>query len=157
MRIELLRELYEREVKPICGAPQGCKLQEIAAVEHALGASLAPVHRDFLLWMGKDHKGLLHGTRVFVDDLLLNLAVLYELFETNGLAFPKDRRVCVFFTHQGYQATWYELPSLSSDPECFFLNECAEPPAIQHQSSFSEFMKDQLSGAAQALRHFKER
>src|SRR5262245_18871306 len=108
--IEKLRSVHKADIEPFLRSPNGCSLRDVKKTEDVLGYRLAACHREFLLWMGRDKRGIFQGSCVFVDDLVPNREVLDGLLQTNNLSLPQDGDVCVFFTHQGYQAAWYDLP-----------------------------------------------
>lgn len=115
--LERFRALY-RGPEPV-----GASELDVIALEREVGLRLPADYRAFLRWMGRDRNGVWRGSECFVDDIVSITRDLPDLMEENGLlhALP-DRYVCVFM-HQGYIATWFAVPTDSSDPAAFVFNE----------------------------------
>lgn len=111
--------------------PTGASESEVAALERQLGMRLPRDYRAFLRWMGRDRHGVWGGSDCFVDDILSITRDLPDLMEENGLLHElPERYVCVFM-HQGYIATWFEVPPDASDPPAFVFNEGQRELGIQ--------------------------
>lgn len=114
--LEELRSLHR-------GSAVGASEAEVAAVEQQLGIRLPADYRAFLLWMGRDKRGMWEGSDCFVDDIVRITEALPKLLEENGLAHELPAKYVCVLMHQGYIATWFEVPAESDDPPAYVFNE----------------------------------
>jgi hypothetical protein len=66
-----------------------------------------------------------------------------------GLSFALPKNYLSFFSHQGYMASWFELPKLSDDPPCWFYHEGMglKEPIID--GTFTEVLIKDMRGLAE--------
>lgn len=147
--LESVRAYHQLHIEPLLGAPQGCELPKIEALEARLGFGVPEAYREFLLWMGRDFDGIFRGSDCFLIHVLDNNDWLPELLTENAVNSPLPERYVAFFMHQGYIAAWFEIPA-SPDPECLFFAEGAtERP--EGQGAFSSFLLAQMEGLLPGL------
>ncbi|MET1079860.1 MAG: SMI1/KNR4 family protein [Pseudomonas sp.] len=145
MLIAQALELHCSAIEPLRGPAVGAAEHDVAALEVRLGCRFPLAYREFLLWMGEDRKGLLHGTECFLGDVESNEQGLVDLLCENDLPPPLDRPV-VFFLHQGYLACWFCTSDTAEDPEVFSFNEGLSEAGIRSLGRFSRWLYVELSG-----------
>ena len=112
--------------------PVGCKQSEIDALEVEVGFTLPEVYKEYLLFMGRDYKGVLKGTDCFIDDAISNTKYLPELLGENKIVFKLPENYLAFFCHQGYIISWFALPCESDNPVCYFFSEGTTENPIEY-------------------------
>jgi len=145
-----LQKFYRLEIEPLLGPPKGASNAEIAQLEKALGFPLPRDYRSFLRWMGKDTDGPLIGSDCFVDDIVDNNRTLVELLSENDVSYRLPTRYVTVFTHQGYMAAWFEMPTAADDPPCAFLTE--QTCELQFFDSVTDFFLEELRALLPAVR-----
>lgn len=126
-------------------APIGASEQEIQELETGLGLRIADVHREFLLWMGKDRAGIFSDEQWYLDQIVPMTKALPALLKRGGFAPPLVDYVC-FYNHQGYAMAWYLLPARAEDPEIYLYVEGDDEfgsPAIW--GTFSSWIEENLN------------
>jgi len=143
------KALHARSVAPKLGGPVGASEAEIAKLEGRLGFSLPTTYREYLGWMGRDFEGIFRGSNWFISDLESNKEVLKGLLEEVGSRYEVTPSNLVFFTHQGYMAAWFDSAKNEADPECWYINDGMQAPAIS--GKFTEVLLADLTGLSSCL------
>ena len=123
MSIESAKQFHASHVAPKLGAPVGATPDDVEALERRLGLPLPQSYKDYLLWMGRDYKGIFRGSAWFIDSIYSNKETLRSLLEEAGSRYVLKESHLVFFTHQGYMAAWFDSESSEQDPDCWFMND----------------------------------
>ena len=135
-------EFYTRNFQKKFGFPKGCSFEEIRGLEHDFGYVFPDAYREFLSWMGKDHRGVFCGSDWYSKDIKGNTEYLPDLLDDNGITWDSTN-LLVFFCHQGYMAAWFNLPKEDEDPLVGFFSEgTTGEPIIQ--GTFSKFLLNEL-------------
>ena len=153
--IESLRRYHREQIEPLIGAPLGCEPEEVDRLEAELGYSVPAAYREFLLWMGRDRRGVFVGSDCFIEHILENNELLPELLEENNVQFSLPDRYIAFFTHQGYIAAWFPV-SGHPDPISWCFNE-STMSAPEEQGPFTAFILAELIANAELTRESHER
>jgi hypothetical protein len=90
--------------------PIGCADSEIFALEKSVGFELPAAYKDYLFFMGNDYNGVMRGTDCFVNNVKENTDYLPELLKENNIEGGLADNYLVFYNHQGYIASWFNLP-----------------------------------------------
>lgn len=126
-------------------APIGASEADIRKLEEDLGLRLADAHREFLLWMGRDHAGILSDEQWYVDQIDSMTKWLPGLLRQNGIDPPQGNYVCVY-NHQGYAMAWYLLPASTADPDIYLYCEGDERfPRPVIWGAFSDWIEHNLN------------
>lgn len=149
MSIESAKLFHASHVAPIKGEPFGATPEEVDALERRLGLPIPHDYKEFLLWMGRDYHGIFCGSAWFIDTIFANKETLRDLLEEVGSRYVLKESHLVFFTHQGYMATWFDLETSEQDPECWFINDSMTEP-VKTGFFSAELLKD-LAGLAPLL------
>jgi hypothetical protein len=129
----------------------GCTQDEIIDLEWRLGISLPKAYQEFLLSMGHGAGKFLRGSDCFFKHLILLQEWAVELLEENH--FPKSlpENAFVFFMHQGYQFSFFNL-SEGDDPPTYFYSEGINQISFtKSHERFSEFLATEIEIHAQYL------
>ncbi|NJL35136.1 MAG: SMI1/KNR4 family protein [Chloroflexaceae bacterium] len=86
--LESSKDYYQRSWPSADLEPIGSTEEEITALEGRMGFRLPEAHREFLLWMGNDHKGLLRVGYWYLRDIESNTEYIAEWLTENGVAVP---------------------------------------------------------------------
>ena len=117
-------------------------------IERDLGIVLPEDYREFLLWFGNDHDGVLVGSDCFVNDVVKNTEALPELMADNDIADLLPPRFVCPFMHQGYIATWFAVPTDSGDPRGYAFHEGQREKGVQGGETIMElFLRDIIAMA----------
>ena len=146
--LDEIKEFYRREIQPKLGNPVGATPDEIDKLEKAIGCELPDAYREFLLWMGKDHRGIFQGSDCFIEHVPDNKEVLENLLRDNKVEYEVPSNCIVFFTHQGYIAAWFFAGKAEPDPEIWVYSESIEMEKPQTYGTFSGWLSAEISGLA---------
>lgn len=145
-----IKEFHKIAVAPYKGESIGCYEEEVTALERQFGFPFPEACRQFLLWMGKDLKGVFVGSGWFYNDVISNSRDLKSLLTDNKVDFELPAHYLAFFMHQGYMAAWFTLPKESENPVVYFYHECKMArPRIE--GKFTEFLFSDMKGMASFL------
>lgn len=129
----------------ICEAYEikGASLEEIAAVEAAIGKVLPAQYREFLLGIGWGAGRFLQGTDIFLSALDGLRDEALGLLQDNheGIELPED--AFVFSMHEGYEFTYFSILK-GDDPPVHQYVEGNGPPVLTWKS-FSDFLSDSIA------------
>jgi hypothetical protein len=141
-----IKRIAPRSLKPV-----GCNEQEVVDLEAKIGYALPEAYRQYLLWMGNDHTGILGGSNWFLRDVIENTEYVPELLAENSVDFALPEHYLAFFGHQGYMTAWFILPKESENPMCYFYGEGQKhkgqpitKPIIE--GTFTEFLFIEIKG-----------
>ncbi len=127
--------------------PIGCSVEEVEELESKIGFSLPAAYKEYLLFMGKDYKGVMVGTDCFITDVVSNTEYLPELLEENNLDYKLPKNYLAFFCHQGYIMSWFALPCAENNPVCYFFSEGTHELPVVY-GGFKQFMTKDILGNA---------
>lgn len=144
--LDELRAFHDRHVAPIIGPPVGASESDVQSLERALGTSMPTDYREFLLWFGADHKGVLRGSDCFVNQIKANTEALPELLEDNGMKDLLPPNYVCPFMHQGYIAAWFAVPTEEDDPPAFIFNEGQVGNGIQSGKTIMQLFLQDIVG-----------
>ena len=150
--IEQLKAFHAKEIEPYTGIPSGASEAEVSDLERELGFSLPADYREFLLWFGRDYDGVLRGSDAFIDHVVENTMELPDLLAENGLEGETPKQLVCPFMHQGYIATWFEVPTSEDDPKGFYFNEGEPEKGIVCNSTIMTLFYTDISGMAAHLK-----
>ena len=143
--LQWVRQFHRLHVEPTLGTPVGCSRSEVAALEAELGGRLPEAYREYLEWMGRDYGGIFEGSSCFIDHVFENTAGLPQLLTENSVDWQLPEKYLAWFMHQGYTAVWFEVPSSTPDPECWYFSEGTTPePRVVGR--FSEWLLEDMKG-----------
>jgi len=143
------KSLHAQLLAPVLGEAVGASIDEVAKLEGRLGFALPRAYREYLLWMGRDFNGIFRGSNWFVSDVESNSEVLKGLLEESGSRYEVLSSHVVFFTHQGYMATWFDAAENEPDPKCLFINDGMQQP--EASGTFTEVLLADLKGLSSCL------
>jgi len=146
--IDKLKTFHAKEIEPYTRHPLGASEAEVSDLERQLGFSLPADYREFLLWFGRDYNGVLRGTDTFIDHVLENTEELPNLLAKNGLEEKLPKQFVCPFMHQGYIATWFEVPTCEDDPKGFYFNESESEKGIVSAPTIMTLFYTDISGMA---------
>ncbi|WP_186775705.1 SMI1/KNR4 family protein [Rubripirellula tenax] len=146
-----LKLFYEQQVFPHIGAPIGCSEDEIDGLERVVGHPLPLAYRQYLRWMGRDHRGIFVGCDWFLNDVRANTEYLPGLLAENHVQWNLPDHYLAFMGHQGYITAYFALPSESDDPIVYLYSEGREPDTVTAEGTFTDFLFRDLSGMAACL------
>ena len=146
-----IKEFHSLNIEPYKGKAVGCSENEIKEIEVKIGYSLPDAYRQYLLWMGKDYKGIFIGCDWFISDIIDNTELLAELLIENQVNYKLAKHYLVFFSHQGYMAAWFDLPKESENPTVYFFTENRESVAVTIEEKFTDFLFNDMKGMASFL------
>lgn len=114
--------------------PVGATKEDIEQLERQLDVTLPRDYREFLLFMGRDHAGILRGSDCFVGHIVENnvVALPYLLQEYNLSDQIPERYICPY-SHQGCEVAWFEWPTEQDDPTIYVFSE-SKPELGIHRS-----------------------
>jgi hypothetical protein len=146
-----LKALHRAELQPLLGEPMGATEEELLQLEARLGIQLPADYRELLRWMGNDWQGVLVGSDCFINHVERNAAWLVELLRENNVNFELPANFVVVFSHQGYQAAWFECPATMPDPPvwCFCEGTTNE---VGRVASVTAFFEEQFRGLIPAVK-----
>lgn len=147
--IEDAQAFYLHNLSHKYGSPIGSSIKEIKQCEHAMGVRFPEAYKQFLLWMGNDYNGIFEGSDWFIRDIVHNTEYLKDLLSENEISIDDSQQFVVFFSHQGYMASWFNVPTTNPDPPCHFFTESFEETQIETVESFSSFLLKDLGGIAE--------
>lgn len=126
---------------------RGAALEDVAALERAIGQNLPAQYREFLLGIGRGAGEFLQGTDIFLSALdgLKDDAISLLRENDENIALADD--AFVFSMHQGYEFTYFNI-SEGDDPPVYQYVEGNGPPVLAW-NSFSEFLSDSIAQHAQ--------
>lgn len=147
MSLQICKEDYERRFPGDAYAPIGATEEEVRAVEERMGLAFPKEYRDFLLWMGNDHDGLLRDGDWYLDDVERLTESLGPWLEDNGIAPPEGKYVCCY-SWQGYVYGWFLLTPERDDPRVYLFNECDKArPKPYPVGRFTGWLEDIMEGS----------
>jgi len=123
--------------------PKGCSVEEVDELEAKIGFPLPAAFREYLIFMGKDYKGVMVGTNCFITDVISNTEYLPELLEENNLDYKLPKNYLAFFGHQGYIMSWFALPCVEDNPVCYFFSEGTHEYPVEC-GDFKQFMTNDI-------------
>lgn len=138
------RSFYDLYFRSKFGSPIGCTEDDIRDLENSYGCQFPASYQQFLLWMGKDHKGVFRGSEWFLKDIVDNTECLPDFLEENEVDFSHKSKAICFFSHQGYMSAWFYPAEKEPDPNCFFFSESFPDNAVKENILFSKFLLTEL-------------
>jgi hypothetical protein len=126
----------------ICQASdiKGASVDDIAALEKVIGRKLPLQYREFLLGIGFGAGRFLQGTDIFLPSIEGLKTDAEELLRENNEGTELEEGDFVFFMHQGYEFTYFNM-SAGDDPPIYQYVEGNGPPVLAW-NSFSDFLRD---------------
>lgn len=143
--MEKCRTLYDQNFKKKYGVPIGCSEIEIIKYEEAHEVIFPKSYKHFLLWMGKDYKGIFRGSEWFLKDIFVNTQYLDSFLSVNNIKVSHPSKPICFFSHQGYMSAWFYSDLNFDDPPCYFFSEGAQDNIIMKYDSFTDFLMVELA------------
>jgi hypothetical protein len=121
---------------------RGISLEDVAALEKAVGQNLPALYREFLLGIGRGAGKFLQGTDIFLSALggLKDEAI--NLLRKNNENAQIAEDAFVFSMHQGYEFTYFNT-SEGDDPPVYQYVEGNGSPVLTW-NSFSDFLNDSI-------------
>jgi hypothetical protein len=142
------KSYYDRQYPGDDTAPIGATEEEVHALEQRLSVQFPGAHREFLLWMGKDHAGVLSDARWYVRDLELLTKLLPKWLEYNRQEAPAPGTFICCYNYAGYANAWYKIPSEDEDPLIYLFVEGDEKhPEPFIWGSFSDWVLEFMEGS----------
>jgi hypothetical protein len=114
---------YDRRYPGNDTAPIGATEEEVNALEQRLGVRLSKSHREFLLWMGKDHAGILSDARWYLRDIEQFTQMLPDWLEDENQPAPEPGTFICCYNYAGYASGWYMVPTDDEDPAMYLFVE----------------------------------
>jgi SMI1 / KNR4 family (SUKH-1) len=122
-----LRDFHAKHIEPFIGKPDGCTIDEVNALEKQVGFELPLAYKQYLLWMGKDIRGIFTGSGYFLSSAIPNTQALPDILEETlkpiGAQWSLPAHYLVCFSHQGYYTAWFELPKTEDNPVLWWFDE----------------------------------
>ena len=129
----------------ICQASdiRGASLDDVAALERAIGRGLPQQYREFLFGIGCGAGEFFQGTDIFLSALdgLKDEAI--NLLKENDEGVELGEDAFVFSMHQGYEFTYFNTCE-GDDPPIYQYVEGNGPPVLTW-NSFSDFLRDSIA------------
>ena len=149
--LEPLRALADRMTPLLDRSPRGLREAELVRLER--GGELPTVYRELVLWLGRDHGGLLGEARFGPAAAAVNESELRQVLAANDLhrLVPADAAIC--YGDEGYRYAWIEAGSGVADPPvtCLHLSESLTPANVMPGGPLSRFVFDEMRGHAAML------
>ena len=152
-----IKEFHQKFVRPYKGNPKGSSSRQIDELEKNFGFELPLSYKQYLAFMGNDHRGVFVGCDWFAKDVIENTKLVPDLLAENEVVFNLPENYLCFFSHQGYMAAWFELPKLNDNPQVWFFNEGSEMTEPIIEGVFTEFLLEDMRGLASVLPKLRNR
>lgn len=122
---------------------KGCSEKEVKKIESYYNIKLPDTYIDFLMIMGKSAGKFMLGSSAFYNDIFSLKDEANDLLEENDMN-PLSEDVFVFWVHQGYQFTFFDLKDGGNPPFYWYCEGIHKHGFEKKGDSFTQFLEMQL-------------
>ncbi len=150
-----VKAFHKTMIEPWTGPPIGCSASQITALESRIGRPLPLAYKQYLGFMGADHRGVFIGSDWFIEHAQLN--VIDAALAYMDVDYTPSGDTLTFMSHQGYIHGWMDLPCASDDPSVHFYNESADDKQVNIHLRFTDLLLAELRHMSYFTRRVRAR